>query len=131
MLTPSSSIATSVVIPSTMQHSTMTTLSNGSAAAPVSDTTSLGDDVVGNGSGVHAVHAHHPVHEHDAPGSYRDGSHDAEGEEDEFPHENGVPGGTPSTAENSSPSDAGRTNKRKSSPLDETELVQQLVGLSA
>ena len=80
---------------------------------------------MGNGSGVHAVHAHHPVHEHDAPGSYRDGSHDAEGEEDEFPHENGVPEGTPSTAENSSPSDAGRTNKRKSSPLDETEFMRQ------
>lgn len=106
-----------------MQTSTMTALPNGDVSAPVSDTMNFKDESAGPGSDINALQSLNPAH--DAPESYHDGSPDAEGEEEEFTVENGVRESSPSSVENSSPSDMGTGTKRKSSTVDETEFMRQ------
>ena len=65
----------------------MTAFPNGDLTAPVADTASIKEELFDN---VSDSNASNPPPPRDASESYRGGSPDAEGEEDDFAIENGV-----------------------------------------
>ncbi|KAL4879527.1 SNF2 family N-terminal domain-containing protein [Aspergillus karnatakaensis] len=124
--------ATSMVIPSTSEPGVSRAFTNGYSASPVSNTAGFQDEYTANDNGDalsqypedDAVSGSSPDAD-PADDSYNTDSPDAEGDDDESVMENSVKASSPSSAENSSSPESTRGMKRKSSDVDDADLIRR------
>ncbi|KAL4782970.1 SNF2 family N-terminal domain-containing protein [Aspergillus varians] len=124
--------STSMVIPSTSEPGVTRAFTNGYSVSPVADATGFKDNLTAND---HASAVHHSPEDDavsesspdadPADDSYNSNSPDAEGEDDESMMGNSVKASSPSIAENSSSPEPSRGMKRKSSSVDDADLIRQ------